>query len=529
MFTDSVAYRSVVAVDLFNINKVGLARKKTQEFSPDFLIQFVESLENLELKLPIVYLGDSHLPWILKKFRKAGKMQEDWFEDRISLPNNDPKKFWFVSKKIVKADYLLLELHNQFRALIVSRDLFRDEIATGMVTRPVELLRFECVTNDLDNSIVFVGKSYGCLNASISSYDKPELDDSKVSEIREIAINSLREQLQVVKKKYTSQKSRSNIANYDKPHDFGPIIDNKKEKTKVDSLKNTKAKGDQQAIESGPVIKTPRKKIESHAPIIEYSSVSLYNTDAMLKACDTNVLLIGTPAFDHRTSLWVLKWPMYPKVVHLSPEASAAIANLSQTPSLLGLKGHLKQLSASGDVYELSDFVGLVHGLHPELFREKSETSVIFSKWGYSLAHQLHQWRKRNTKVIEFSNSAPAESSHPDSVNSKTEDSQSVIKPERPPVVHPPKSQAQPIPAEPKFQPPTPPPTNPQPRVIKPLSPVDKTSHEKPSSTPGQSPPTDSIQEPERSHTGSEKNSKWAIVWVMAAVASLLAVISQIL
>jgi hypothetical protein len=257
---------------------------------------------------------------------------------------------------------------------------------------------------------------------------------------------------------------------------------------------------------------------------IEYSSVSLYNTDAMLKACDTNVLLIGTPAFDHRTSLWVLKWPMYPKVVHLSPEASAAIANLSQTPSLLGLKGHLKQLSASGDVYELSDFVGLVHGLHPELFREKSETSVIFSKWGYSLAHQLHQWRKRNTKVIEFSDSAPAESSHPDSVNPKTEDSQSVIKPEPSPVVHPPKS-----PAEPKFQPPTPPTTNPQPRVIKPPSPVDKTSHEKPSSTANQSPTTGPIQEPERSHAGSERNSKWAIVWAMAAVASLLAVISQIL
>jgi hypothetical protein len=176
----------------------------------------------------------------------------------------------------------------------------------------------------------------------------------------------------------------------------------------------------------------------------------------------------------------------------------------------------------------LSDFVGLVHGLDPELFPEKSETSVIFSKWGYSLGHQLHQWRERNTKVIE-SGSTPAESSYLDYVNSKTEDSQSVIKPELSPVVHPPKSPPQPIPTKPVFQPPTPQRTNPHPRVIEPLSPMDMTSHEKPSSTAGQSPRTDSTQEPERSHTDSEKNSKWAIVWVMAAVASLLAVISQIL
>jgi hypothetical protein len=58
---------------------------------------------------------------------------------------------------------------------------------------------------------------------------------------------------------------------------------------------------------------------------------------------------------------------------------------------------------------------------------------------------------------------------------------------------------------------------------------MDKTSHEKPSSTANQSPTTDPIQEPERSHAGSERNSKWTIVWAMAAVASLLAVISQIL
>ena len=509
MLTNSVAYRSLIAVDLFNIrNKKGGIFTKRQEFSADFLIHFVENLEKLELKLPIIYLGDSHLPWILKKFRQAG--QEQWIERRISLPDEDPQKFWFVSKEIEKADYIILNLHNQFGALVISRDKFRKEVEKGIVHRAAELLRFEARWDNFNKSSTFIGQTYGCLNKHIGAFDKPELDTSRASEIREIAVSSIKNELQEVKQKYSSKKSQS----------FWPRTPKKPDGTNKDELEEN------QSSSTGQI---PAPKFILDLGTKSFVSVSLYNTDAMLEAHDTDVLLIGTPAFDHHTSLWVLKWPMYPTVVHLSPEASAAIANLSETPSLLGLKGHLKQLPDSGDVYELSHFVGLVHGLDPELFPEKPETSVIFSKWGYSLAHQLHQWRVRNTKVIEFPNSKPAESSHPDSVNSQKEDSQSVIKPEPSPDVHPPESPPQPIPTKPVFRPPTPPPTTPPPRVIKSLSPVDKTPHEKPSSTANQSPATDSTQEPERSHTDSEKNSKWAIVWVMAAVASLLAVISQIL
>jgi hypothetical protein len=505
----------------------------TEKLKPDYLRNCVAHLEEIISPFGIIYVFDpmDEGQPIPRKFLEKSEHSQ-WFRERLLLPDDNPKKFWMRSGQSsnCRADDIAIELFNLDDAIVISRDKFKKPEDLKLFRRPHgELCRF-AFEKRVFGSVSCVGKTKSTNSEVLQNFYQRHLTPNELLQIRRKALSGIQDLIvdsAAMERRLNEPLSRvqPDPLTHTPMESLGDQIKKKKGNSWIG-----KSKENSRELPTDATL-PPDETLESIPNVppvqIEYSSVPLYNTRAMLIAHNTDVLLIGAPAIDHRTSLWTLKWPMHSIVVDLPPEVSAEIDNLSETPALLGIKGHLKHLS--GDVYELSHFAGLVNGLHPELFPEKSETSVIFSKWGYSLAHQLHQWRKRNTKVIEFSDSAPAESSHPDSVNSKTEDSQSVIKPEPSPVVHPPKSPAQPIPAEPKFQPPTPPPTNPQPRVIKPLSPVDKTSHEKPSSTAGQSPPTDSIQEPERSHTGSEKNSKWAIVWVMAAVASLLAVISQIL
>lgn len=508
-----------------------------EKLKPEYLRKCVEHLEETISPFGIIYVFDpmDEGQPIPRKFLEISEHGQ-WFRQRLLLPDDNHKKFWMRDGQSFncRADDIAIELFNLHDAIVISRDKFKKPEDLKLFKRPHgELCRF-AFKKGLLGSISCVGKTEPTDGLIIQNFYQKHLTPNELLQIRRQALSGIQDLIvdsATMERRLNEplRRVQSDPLTHTPLKSLGDQIKKKKGNSWIGKSKeNSRVLSPDVSLSPDEILgPTPTVPLVQ----IEYLSVSLYNSRAMKEADNTYVLLSGAPIFNHKTSLWVLKWPMQSIVVDLPQEASKEIDSLMKPPSLVGVKGRLTHVT--GDIFELTEFAGLVHGLHPELFLKPSESPVIFAKWGSSLSHQLHQWRKKNSKTTDVSDTAPSTPLIQESRVSQREEPQPIIQPVSIPVVNPPEKTDSQSTGKSGHQSPTAgptktPPTYSQPHVIEPLT-TDKTPHEKPSSTANQQPPTDPIHEPEEPHVASEKNSKWTIVWIVAAMASILAVISQIL
>jgi hypothetical protein len=140
-------------------------------YSPTYAIRFMESLEKMDLGLPIFYIFDAaksrgngnpkldKLPLITDE-----QHQEDSksFLSYFNAPAESKRGIWQMAgenrsfpKGHYKADYGLARLHNEFNVVLISSDKFRTEIELGWFHFPEKMMHFGFERDESSSEIEF--------------------------------------------------------------------------------------------------------------------------------------------------------------------------------------------------------------------------------------------------------------------------------------------------------------------------------------------------------------------------------------
>jgi hypothetical protein len=159
MASSSAKPRNLIAVDLTNVREMRpdfidfwLRALGKEPFTPGFALRFMEYLESLNLGVPIFYFHD-YTDGALR-LNKPKKLPQDVFDAEcdeflsyFNVAPDHPRHIWTMGAHQRKADYALAHLHNNFNAVLISRDNFREEIRDGLFQRVTEVVQYELQFN----------------------------------------------------------------------------------------------------------------------------------------------------------------------------------------------------------------------------------------------------------------------------------------------------------------------------------------------------------------------------------------------
>lgn len=375
---------SVIAVDLMNIRECRPGKAQTQFNSdgeekqilaPELVIKFCEDLSALNLKNPIIYLCD-HLYGDIPSEFKRNPVFREWFETRRDLEDDNPEKIWMTQSRQIKADYAMCDLHNRYRALLVTRDELRAERLgpVPLLRDDSELKRFAGIWNEEGLKFEFVGQSPGCWNVPLAHFDLPTLSKAEIETIRSRAIETIRPRVKTLTRvrlgisALTQQIGEifagKTFEGFDEPAKQEPIIEEartvpRKEKQIVGVFKDV-----------------PRQ-----APVL----VKLFDRAAMRNQVDLPAVVIGVPRIDPLLGQLQLSWFENSAILYLSEESRRLVYQKSEIGQLIAVTCEYKSLG--GDAYEVTMCHGVARVQSGILFAVRNHATISFSSWG------LPRWR----------------------------------------------------------------------------------------------------------------------------------------
>jgi hypothetical protein len=418
---------AVIAVDFMNIDAHWdgdpWPNRGDNTFpSTDLIKKFCDDLLVFSSSVPIVFICD-HINGDIPAHFKKNSDDRRWFAERRDLPEDDPRKIFITKRKSIKADYPLCELHNTYRALLVTRDALREE-REGLAPRlrdAAELRRFAGFWLKTEASFQFIGQTRSCQNYLIENFLDFETEITHSKTARKEVIDVIRSSIQTLPQPsmFQRRKERKKAAEKERhaisvlPADISADDSATELVTEITggltfSLRDLDWSPIKRLIKkesSKVVVNVPPEENPIPAKVAEpievntiLARVNLFDQVAVAENANRRVVVVGVPYRDIANNQLLLSWFNSPVRFIVPDDVQRKIRQAFPVGALIEMECEYKHLDSFR--YELTDVTSVRRVNLLDNYATPSSPPLTFSVWGVPRFFS-HKFRPKAVGAID--------------------------------------------------------------------------------------------------------------------------------